>query len=197
MSQSFARSGMGMESRYYAISAVGTVGLLAYLLSLIKSKYINWILVLFLVFNLYVTNNSLIIYSVTRSIQIHNKLWDKIDRDVPQGEKSSIFMYSGTNFTQRTSLLDWKETIPFAVRRRIIKKEEYPIMTSDKNLIAKLVCEKNVVKHTPVGDIIQKEPISLSHVHAWELKNGELEERSEQEKDGIKKLAKCLQEKKS
>lgn len=193
IAQSFAKSGMPMESRYYVLSAVGTVGLLAYGFSFIKSRYINWIIALFLIFNLYVTNNLLIKYSATRSVQMHNKLWDKIDRDVPQGEKISIFMFSGTNFTQRTSLLDWKETMPFAVKRGIIKKEEYPIMTNDKNLIAKLVCETNVSRHTPVGDFIQQEPIPLSHVHAWELKNGELENRSEQEREGIKKIAKCLQ----
>lgn len=90
-------------------------------------------------------------------------------------------------------MLDWKDTIPFAVKRGIIKKEEFPIMTSDKQLIARLICERDVSRHSPFGDIIQKEQIPLSHVHAWELKNGELENRSEQERDGIKKLAKCLQ----
>lgn len=184
-----------MESRYYAISAVGVVGLLSYVFSLIKSKYVNWIVALFLMFNLYVTNNLLIKYSGTRSILIHNKIWDKIDKDVLQGEKVSIFMYSGTNFTQRTSLLDWLDTIPFAVRRGITKKEEFPIMTTDKNLIARLICEKGVLRHSPFGDLIQKEPIPLSHVHAWELKNGELENRSDQERDGIKRIAGCLQPK--
>lgn len=132
-------------------------------------------------------------YSASRSIQIHNKIWDKIDQDVPRGEIGSVFMYSGTNFSRRTSLLDWKDTIPFAVKRGIVKKEEFPIMTNDKRLIARLICERDVSRHSPFGDIIQKEQIPLSHVHAWELKNGELENRSEQERDGIKKIAKCLQ----
>lgn len=193
LTQGFARSGLSMESRYYAISAVGVVGLLAYGFSFIKSKYINWIIFLFLLFNIYVTNTVLLKYSALRSIQAHNKIWNKIDQDVPKGEIGSVFIYTGTNFTERTSLLDWKDTMPFAVRREITKKEDFPIMTSDKKLIARLICEKNILRHSPFGDLIQKEPIPLSHVHAWELKNGELENRSEQEREGIKAIAECLQ----
>lgn len=196
LTQYFARSGVAMESRYYAISAVGVVGLLAYGFSFIKSKYINWIMFLFLVFNIYVTNKVLTQYSTFRSIQVFNKVWDKIDQDVPKGEIGSVFMYSGENYLHREYLLDWMDTIPFAIKRGIIKKEEFPIMTNDKNLIARLICEKNVVRHSPFGDLIQKEPIPLSHIHAWELKkNRELENRSDQERDGIKRIASCLQSK--
>lgn len=194
LTQSFARSGVAMESRYYAISAVGVVGFLAYGFSFIKSKYINWIIFLFLVFNIFVTNTVLLNISTFRSIQAFNKIWDKIDQDVPKGEIGSIFMYSGVDFTQRTRLLDWMDTIPFAVNRKIIRKEDFPIMTADKDLIARLICEKNVLRHSPFGDLIQKESIPLSHIHAWELsKNGELVNRSEEEKEGIKQRAKCLQ----
>src|SRR3989338_9167626 len=63
LTQYFARSGMAVESRYYAISAVGVVGLLAYGFSFIKSRYINWIVFFFLLFNLYVTNRVLLQYS--------------------------------------------------------------------------------------------------------------------------------------
>ena len=193
MIQNFARLGLGMESRYYALSAVGVVGLLAYAFSFVNLRYINWILLLFLIFNLYVTNNLLLKYSISRSIQAHNRIWNKIDQDVPKGEIGSVFMFTGVDFTLRTSLLDWKDTIPFGVRRGFTKKEEFPIMTNDKQLIARLICEKDVSRHSPFfGDIIQKEPIPLFHVHAWELKNVELENRSEQEREGIKKIAKCL-----
>ena len=131
-------------------------------------------------------------YSTFRSIQAFNKIWDKIDQDVPKGEISSVFMYSGENYLHREYLLDYMDTIPFAIKRGILKKEEFPIMTSDKQLIARLICEKNVSRHSPFGDIIQKEQIPLSHVHAWELKNGELENRSDQERDGVKRIASCL-----
>src|SRR3989338_641036 len=193
LTQYFARSGMAVESRYYAISAVGVVGLLAYGFSFIKSRYINGIIFLFLIFNVYVTNKILLQYSTFRSIPVFNKIWDKINQDVPEGEIGSVFMYSGENYLHREYLLDYQDTMPFAVKRGLIKKEEFPIMTNDKNLIARLICEQNVPRHSPVGELIQKEPILLSHVHAWELKkNGELENRSEQEREGIKKIAKCL-----
>lgn len=196
MTQYFARSGLGMESRYYALSAVGVVGLLAYGFSFIKLQYINWVFLLFLVFNIYVTNTVLLKYSTFRSVQVFNKIWDKIDQDVPKGEIGSVFMYSGENYLHKEYLLDYMDTIPFALERGIIKKEEFPIMTNDKNLIARLICERNVPRHSPFGDLIQKEPIPLTHVHAWELKkNGELENRSDQERDGIKRIANCLQSK--
>ncbi len=192
LTQSFARSGMPVESRYYAISAVGVVGLLAYGFSFIKSRYINWIMFIFLIFNVYVTNKILLQYSTFRSISVFNKIWDKIDQDVPKGETGSVFMYSGENDLHREYLLDYQDTTPFAVKRGLIKKEEFPIMTNDKNLIARLICEHNVPRHSPVGELLQKEPILLSHVHAWELKkNGELENRSAQEREGIQKIAKC------
>lgn len=196
LTQYFARSGTSPESRYYAISAVGVVGLLAYGFSFIKSKYINWILILFLVFNMYVTNTVLLRYSTFRSIQKFNKIWDKIDQDVPKGEIGSVFIFSGENYLHREYLLDYQDTIPFALKRGIIKKEEFPIMTNDKNLIARLICEHNVPRHSPFGDLIQKEPIPLSHVHAWVFtKDRELENRSDQERDGIKRIASCLQSK--
>lgn len=196
ISQNHAKSGIPMESRYYAISAVGIVGLLAYYFSFFNSKYIKLIIPLFLLFNIYVTNSLLMKNSVYRSTEINNKIWDKIDKDVPQGEKTSIFMYSGEDSTQRSKILDWMDTIPFAVKRGILKKEEYPIMTSDKDLIARLICEKNISRHSPFfEDIVQKEPIPLSHIHAWELKNGELVERSEEERGSVKAKAKCLQTK--
>lgn len=193
LTQSFARAGLGVESRYYVISAIGIVGLISYGLSLVKSKKIKWLLIIFLIFNIYVNNSILKRYYVpTRSITLHDKIWNKIDADVPKDEKFSIFIFSGENFTQRTSLLDWQDSIPFAVKRGIVKKDEYPIVTNNKVLISKLICEKNVIRHSPFGNLIQKEPIPLSHIHAWELKNGELIDRSETERGSIKMLAKCL-----
>lgn len=193
LTQAHSRSGVDMESRYYALSAVGIVGLLSYGFSFIKSKYINKIIFLFLLFNIYVTNNILIQHSTFRSISIHNKLWNKIDEDVPKGEKASVFMFMGDDSSLRAKLLDWNDTIPFSVRRDLIKEEEYPFLTNDKDLIAKLVCEKNVAKRFPViGDVIQEEPIPLNYFHAWELKNGELINRSEEERNQIRRKAKCL-----
>lgn len=184
------------ESRYYAISSVGIVGLLAYGFSFIKSKYAGYAFFLFLLFNLYATNTTLKQYSAFRSIQENSKIWDKIDRDVPREELGSVFMFTGADFTMRARLLDWQDTIPFAVLRKITKREDFPIMTNDKELIARLICEKNVSRHSPFGNIIQKEQILLSHVHAWELKGNELENRSDQERDSIKRIAKCLRGKK-
>ncbi|MCL5795173.1 MAG: hypothetical protein M1338_02350, partial [Patescibacteria group bacterium] len=190
LTQSFTKSGIPMESRYYAISAVGLAGLLAFGFSFIKTRYLNQIILGFLIFNIYVVNQSLIKDSTFRSINVYNKIWDKIDRDVPKDEKNSIFMYTGADYSLRTRLLDWQDSIPFAIKRGITKKEDYPIVTNDKNLIAKLICERNILRHSPFGDLMQKEPIPLSHVHAWELKNGELVDRSEEERRGI--TAKCL-----
>lgn len=192
LAQTDARLGGSTEHRYYTISAVALIGLMAYGFSFLNSKYINWIIVLFLVFNVYVTNQVLLKNSTYRSIQIHNKIWSKIDQDVPPGEKNSIFMFSGVDSNLRSRLLDWNDTMPFVAKRGLVISYEYPFFTNDKFLIAKLICEKNTIRHGPLGDIIQKESIPLSKVHAWELKNGELENRSEQERNGIKAIAKCL-----
>lgn len=185
-------TGGSMESRYYALSAVGVIGFLAYGFSFIKTKYINELLALFLVFNLYVTNNILLHISTYRSVQIFDKVWNKIDQDVPQDEVGSVFMFTGA-FAQRAAILDWNDTIPFSAKRKILAREKQPLFTNDKKLIAQLVCNRSITVLTPLTNAVTKEPIPLSHVHAWELKNGELENRSEQERDGIKKLAKCLQ----
>lgn len=193
LTQAHSRLGVPMESRYYAISAVGLVGLLAYGFSFIRIRNINLILIPFLIFNLYLTNNILLMHSVYRSAPFNNRVWNKIDQDIPKGELVSIFMYTGADFTLRSKVLDYADSIPFALKRGIINKYDYPIVTNDKNLIARLVCEKNVSRHSPFGDIVQKDPIPLSHIHAWEFKDGKLVNRSEQERDNIKRITKCLQ----
>lgn len=183
-----------MESRYYTLSTVGLVGLLAYGFSLIRSRYVNVLFALFLIFNLYVTNNILLQTATYRSVQNFNKVWDKIEQDVPKGEIGSIFMITGDEGSNRGRIIDGSGsyTIPFSAKRNIIAREDQPVLTNDEKLIAKLICNKGVVIINPLIGNIYKDQMSLSHLHAWEIKNGELENRSGQARESIEKIATCL-----
>lgn len=180
-----------IESRYFAISAIGFAGLFGYLLSNLKGKFGKKILISFIFVNILASAVILKQNWDFRSVDFQNKIWNQIDNDVPKDEKNSIFMFLGTSKV-RTEVLDWADTVPFAVRRGIINKEDYPIFTNDKKLIAELVCKKNVSRPSPFGAMIQPDTIPLSHVHAWDLSDGILTGRSEQEREGVKAIAECL-----
>ncbi len=167
--------------RYVTISSVGLVAILSYVIGNIKKKW--WIVLafLFVVLNVLATRRVITEQTTYRSARIVNYLWNKINFDVPKGEKGDIFMYEGGD-NIRGSDLDWSFSIPFVLQRKLTQQEDTPIATGDRMLIKKLLCEYNVPRPAIGTWIIQKKRIPLSHLYAWNVTNGVITNVSQKER---------------
>lgn len=179
--------------RYLTLSAVGFSGFLGYLLSFIKKpRLINLVFILIITLNVLTVNNILEKEWPLRSRKIVESLWDKIDRDVPKGEKNSIFIYLGED-QLRLVALDWSGSIPFGLRRNFHYPDEFPITTTDKEIILKLLCGQETLRPSAIGWTHQQTKIPLSNLHAWELNNGVLKNVSQNLRQIFSQETKCQQ----
>lgn len=176
--------------RYLAVSAVGYLGILALFVSVIRVRWLMYLVVLSFVFiNIKTANEVLIRESSFRSYKIIEPYFDQIEREVPKGEKDNIFMYLGNDNAKYVDL-DWSGANPFAVKRGFTRYEDFPIVTADAKLILKLLCEDNVYRPGGFEWVYQKKRIQLSHLHAWELNGGVLKNVSIEQRDKFRKEAK-------
>lgn len=175
--------------RYLAVSAVGYLGILALLVSAISVKWLMYLVALSFVFiNIKTANEVLISESSFRSYKIIEPYFDQIEREVPKGEKNSIFMYLGNDNAKYVNL-DWSGSTPFGIKRRLTKYEDFPIFTNDNGLILKLLCEDHVYRPTMFDWIYQEKQIPISHLHAWELNGGVLKNVSIEKREKFRKDA--------
>ena len=83
-------------------------------------------MLLFIIFNLFVTNYILSNYSTFRSVLVVNKIWDKIDSDVAEGEKRVIISFRAvgeghiSSIVFRRAVLDIQNNIVFSKSGRTI-----------------------------------------------------------------------------
>jgi hypothetical protein len=182
---------------YLAVSAVGYLGILALLVSAISVRWLMYLVALsFILFNIKTANEVLISESSFRSYKIVEPYFDQIEREVPKGEKNSIFMYLGNDNAKYLDL-DWSGSVPFGIKRKLTKYEDFPIATSDDKLILKLLCEDNVYRPSMFDWIYQEKRIQLSHLHAWELNGGVLKNVSIEKREKFRKdarLKNCIVE---
>jgi hypothetical protein len=176
--------------RFMVFSSVGFIGLTAYLISLLRNKYIMIFLsVFFMAMNIYASNRILSEQSKYRSKILVDSLWDRIDRDIPNNERNSIFMYIGEE-PVRGQALALSGSIPFGIKRQIKDPYDLPIVTDDLQLIIKLLCSSNALRYQPGKMVVQKSKIPLSHYHVWEVKNnGSMKNISAKERLRIKNIA--------
>ena len=160
---------LGMTHRYLTLSAVGLVCFLGYLLFKVKSKLIQ-VLVLILIVgsNILMSNQVLEAQSKYRSVSVTRRFWNQIENEVPKGERDSIFLFRGDDKTIVNDLTQAK--IPFAMRREIKSRLQWPASTSDSGVVRRYLCGKNELNRV----------IPLSHLHGWNTKSGELENISMQ-----------------
>ncbi len=164
----------GVTGRYLTIPSVGLVSLLGYILSRFKKSIAIPLLICIILFNVFTANRILKEEWYYRSLFVHNLFWDEVDKVVPKGEKNIIFMFIGS--THLPSELASQQSIPFALKRGINKIEDLPIITGDKELIKRLLCENNSVYPNPLtygpgrlGSAFKTEKIPISHLYVWKF----------------------------
>lgn len=147
---------MGGTHRYLAISAVGFIALVGYLLSLIRNRTVVMALTMFFILvNIVTANHFFAVAADYRSASRVNAFWGKIDADVPPNLHNLIFVFSGED-PVKTYALSLSGGYPFALRRHIVELAGTPVVTDDHSRIENLLCKEN---------------IPLNHLFAWDVKN--------------------------
>lgn len=178
---------VGVTHRYLTIPNVGLAAILGYMASGIKNNVSRSLFITVVIF-LNILNINIIMNNESnfRSQSVQNKLFGKIDRDVPLGNlKNSIFVYLGDSWLKIVGL-DWNGAFPLAVRRGITDTNDFPVVTSDVKLIEKLICGKTDMQSVGVGvgmEIsLKNKHFSLENLYAWKINDntGELQNVSDQ-----------------
>ncbi len=159
---------LGMTHRYLTLSAVGLVCWLGVALSAIRNNYLKIILLLIIIIsNIFTANRILKQDWFYRSTSITNPIWDSIEKDVPFGEKNSLFTFQGEDKTMVGIIAQAK--VPFGIRRGIKNFEELPKSTVDSQLVKALLC----------GQEVGIPKIPLSHFYVWQITGNTIENISE------------------
>ncbi|MCL5073870.1 MAG: hypothetical protein M1308_23705 [Actinobacteria bacterium] len=185
----------GVTGRYLAISSVGLIALLGYILSRLKIANAIFLLVVIILFNIWTANRILNQELIYRSALIHNLFWNDADRMIPKEEQSIIMIIGAKSLG---SELAATHAIPLGLKRGINIAEDLPIITEDMELVKKLLCEDNVYRpdfrvYGPArfGAILQREKIPLSHLYAWRIYEDSFVDVTEQERKLLRTEVNC------
>lgn len=168
---------LGVTHRYLTLSAVGLVCLLGYFLTLIKNKRLGVFLLIFVIgSNIVMANQILNRESDYRSKDVTKPIWDKIERAVPAGAENLLFFIRGDD-KYRVNVIS-QAKIPFAIRRKIISRDKWPISTSDPGNAKGYIC----------GLFVGERKVPLSNLYGWETKGNTVENISEQIRNEFSKI---------
>lgn len=150
-----------VSNRYFAISSIGFIGLVAYLITFIKPKYQIIFLIIVIGFNIWNSERTLIAGSFYRSRAQQDSLYQIVDQDLPRGdEKNDLLLFLGYDWFKIVEL-DWNGFYPLAIKRNITKEEEFPTIVSTVQRAKDLICSDNP-------------KFKLSKLYAWEFQNNQL-----------------------
>lgn len=184
--------------RYLSIAGVGYIAILTVLVSLFKNKYmLVTVASIIILCNIWTSNRILLQESSYRDQSISNYLWNNIIHDVPSNGKDSVFMYLGSDYI-RGSLLDFSGAMPFAVAKKIKNTHDIPIPTANDAIILNLLCQHDFLRPSVTRWEIQKNPIPISHIYAWEVNNRKITNVSIRERKRLTNLSvqkRCMVEK--
>lgn len=153
------RAPMAGAHRYLFFSNIGLVGLVSYLIAKINKTWLIFVLsIIFITLNIYKANTILAWQSTYRSAVVVEKIWGKVNEDVPKKEVNDIFIFYGSQPWLSHVIGLAGGAFPFMLERRIYgNPDTFPIMTSAKNIILNDLCSK-------------RPQLPISHIYAWEVK---------------------------
>ena len=147
-----------VSNRYLAISSIGFISLIAYLISYIKPKYQLITLLLIIGLNIWTSEHGLITSSIYRSQTQQDYLYNLIDQDLPKGdEKTDLLLFLGSDWLKIIEL-DWNGFYPLAVKRNIKKTDDFPTIISSIEQAKNMLCSTNP-------------KFKLTRFYSWEFRN--------------------------
>lgn len=181
---------VGSSHRYLADSSIALVALITILVYKAKPWFLVLFSLIFIVLNIVAANKVLKSISSYRSYGIIEPIWEQIDKEVATNQKDMVFMYFGTDLVWGTSM-NWSGSVPFGIRRGITNADDLPIVTGDRQLVVKLLCEDNVYRPSLGGWTSQRDRIPISHLYAWKWDGKMLTDISQNERQVFAKEAPC------
>lgn len=180
----------GASNRYLTLSAAALICFISNIIIKIKAKYTPTVVLLLMIINIFYTNKFLSGQLPYRSFEKIEGIWNQIDKEVKQKDEDLIFLYSGDN-PYRLPILDWSQTIPFAIKRGIQDPKKFPILVYDEKVLKKLLCgEETYINNGFIG-FIHSNVIHLSNIYAWVIKGDQLINISEVVRKDISSKITC------
>ncbi|HEV2339403.1 MAG TPA: hypothetical protein VGT05_01395 [Patescibacteria group bacterium] len=180
------RAPMAGPQRYLFLSSIGSVCLIAYLLSILQKKWIIYVLSAgFIFLNIYKANMLLRWQASYRNAAIVNNIWNTVEQDVPKNEVNDIFIFTGSQ-PWLWQNIDLSSDYPFLLERKMRNNyADFPVITRDEKSILEYVCKPTPVLYNK--KLYSKTKIQLSHVYAWVVEApGVLVNRAQEEQIHLK-----------
>ncbi len=131
---------MGGTHRYFGLSEIGFILLVAYILSRVRNRTVVAALTgIFILGNIITANRLLWAESQYRDAGRVNRFWTTIDASVGSVPKP-VFVFSGEE-PLRTYSLALSGSYPFAIARGITGKADIPVVTDDPGGLERRVCD--------------------------------------------------------
>lgn len=167
-----------VSNRYLAISSIGFIGLIAYLISHIKPKYQLITLLIVIGLNIWTSENGLVKSLVYRSQTQQDYLYNLIDQDLPKGdEKTDLLLFLGNDWLKVIEL-DWNGFYPLAVKRNIQKTGDFPTIVSSIEQAKTMLCSASP-------------KFKLARFYVWEFQNNQLYNVTDKAKQVISSDKEC------
>ncbi|KKQ51498.1 MAG: hypothetical protein UT40_C0006G0015 [Candidatus Woesebacteria bacterium GW2011_GWA1_39_21b] len=181
---------VGVSHRYLTLSGLGLVGVLAIFISGLRYKAQRILVLVFVAASIFNSNRILIRQNEYRSFTRTQAIINRLDKDVPLGQKDFIFLFLGGQL--RAEVFDMGGVPMFAFKRGITEEKDLPIATGDIELIKNLLCKEGVKRPALNYWIIQENKVPLSHVYAWHLDDkGMLINTSGSVREDVKRQLNC------
>ncbi len=128
--------------RYLAMPSIGFIILVAYVISLLSSGWIRFILViLFLIANIYASSQAISQVSFFRSYALNEYIWNTVVRGSSANTKSILVLQGDEPL--KTAIFFYHSAFAFALKANIGHVQNLPLVTEDNNQILSLMCAKS------------------------------------------------------
>jgi len=150
------RAPMSSINHYLSISSVGYISLVAYLISLLKKRWLmGFLAIIFICVNIYKSNVFFSQQLPYRSATLAREAWNTLLKNAPESKKGNVFFFTGDSFWAGYSILSFG-SYHFLISKNDPKQEDLPIMTNDEGYVTSLFCDSQA---------------KLSQIYTWYVKS--------------------------
>jgi hypothetical protein len=147
---------MGITHRYMVFAGVGSIGLTAYFINLIRNK--NIFIIIFsavLCLNIFDSQKFLTKWQVFRSRTLIDSIWNQILRESGPVNRNKVFLISGSHSVV-TNTLNYSGITPYTVYLKVGDANNIPIYTDNLNAILPNYCSGK---------------FEIDNLYSWEINN--------------------------
>lgn len=152
-----------VSNRYLAISSIGLIGFIAYLINFLKPRiqliFFSLIIFINVLNSLRILNDE----SIYRSVKSQDLLFNRIDQDLPKGnEENRILMVLG-DYKAKVAGFEWNGFYPLALRRNITNQHEFSTIVNNLEEAKVLLCNHN-----------DSSKFRISDLYSWQMQNNNI-----------------------